>query len=85
MLAQRIDPHVALRAADAWAGDAMVSFERQGRQCVRAAFAAKDGWDLRKDHPAYVFFQVTPQVLQAWGTVPEMPGRTLMRYGKWLV
>ena len=20
-----------------------------------------------------------------WGTVPEMPGRTLMRYGKWLV
>lgn len=52
---------------------------------VGDAFAAKDGWDPRKDHPSYVFFQVTPQVLQAWGTVPEMAGRTLMRDGKWLV
>ncbi|CAH9413631.1 pyridoxamine 5'-phosphate oxidase-related, FMN-binding protein [Streptomyces globisporus] len=52
---------------------------------VGDAFAAKDGWDPRKDHPSYVFFRVTPQVLQAWGTVPEMTGRTLMRDGKWLV
>ncbi|MFG2833158.1 pyridoxamine 5'-phosphate oxidase family protein [Streptomyces sp. NPDC048434] len=52
---------------------------------VGDAFAAKDGWDPREDHPSYVFFQVTPQVLQAWGTVPEMAARTLMRDGKWLV
>jgi nitroimidazol reductase NimA-like FMN-containing flavoprotein (pyridoxamine 5'-phosphate oxidase superfamily) len=52
---------------------------------VGDAFAAKDGWDPREDHPSYVFFQVTPQVLQAWGTVPEMAGRTLMRGGKWLI
>ncbi|WP_394816028.1 pyridoxamine 5'-phosphate oxidase family protein [Streptomyces gibsoniae] len=52
---------------------------------VGDAFAAKDGWDPRKDHQSYAFFQVTPQVLQAWGTVPEMSGRTLMRDGKWLV
>ena len=32
-----------------------------------------------------VFFQFTPQVLRAWGTVSEMAGRTLMRDGKWLV
>ncbi|MGH3310951.1 MAG: pyridoxamine 5'-phosphate oxidase family protein [Streptomyces sp.] len=52
---------------------------------VGDAFAAKDGWDPREDHPSYVFFQVTPQVLQAWGTVPELAGRTLMRDGKWLL
>lgn len=52
---------------------------------VGDAFAAKDGWDPREDHPSYVFFEVVPQVLQAWGTVAELTGRTLMRDGKWLV
>ncbi|MEL5960056.1 pyridoxamine 5'-phosphate oxidase family protein [Streptomyces sp. CLV115] len=52
---------------------------------VGDAFAAKSRWDPREDHASYVFFQVAPQVLQAWGTVPEMAGRTLMRDGKWLV
>ncbi|WP_328687372.1 pyridoxamine 5'-phosphate oxidase family protein [Streptomyces caniferus] len=52
---------------------------------VGDAFAAKDGWDPREDHPSYVFFRVAPQVLQAWATVVEMAGRTLMRDGEWLV
>jgi hypothetical protein len=52
---------------------------------VGDAFAAKDGWDPRRSHSSYVFFQVRPEVLQAWGTVAEMPGRTLMRDGEWLV
>lgn len=52
---------------------------------VGDAFAAKDGWDPRKDHESYVFFQVVPEVMQVWGTVAEMNGRTLMRDGKWLV
>jgi hypothetical protein len=36
VLAQRIDPHVALQAADAWAGDAYVAFEQNKRVCLRA-------------------------------------------------
>ncbi|OEU88023.1 pyridoxamine 5'-phosphate oxidase [Streptomyces abyssalis] len=52
---------------------------------VGDAFAAKDGWDPREDHPSYVFFQVVPRLLQAWGTAAEMKGRTLMRDGEWLV
>ncbi|MFE9452070.1 pyridoxamine 5'-phosphate oxidase family protein [Streptomyces sp. NPDC006739] len=52
---------------------------------VGDAFAARCGWDPREDHPSYVFFRVVPQVLQAWGTVAEMAGRTLMRDGKWLL
>ena len=52
---------------------------------VGDGFAAKDGWDPREDHPSYVWFQVVPELLQAWGTVPEMSGRTLMRGGRWLL
>lgn len=43
------------------------------------SFAAKEGRDPREDRPSYIFFQVTPKAMQAWGTVPEMAGRTLMR------
>ena len=42
VLAQRIDPHQALRAADAWEGDAYVTYRADGRQCVQAAFVAAD-------------------------------------------
>ncbi len=42
VLAQRLDAHQALSVADAWGGDAYVSFERDGRHCVRAAFTGKD-------------------------------------------
>ncbi|MFE7116381.1 pyridoxamine 5'-phosphate oxidase family protein [Streptomyces sp. NPDC057654] len=52
---------------------------------VGDAFAAKDGWDPREDHPSYVWFRIVPESVQAWGTVSEMRGRTLMRDGEWLV
>ncbi|MFD6876779.1 MULTISPECIES: pyridoxamine 5'-phosphate oxidase family protein [unclassified Streptomyces] len=52
---------------------------------VGEGFVAKDGWDPRKSGPSYFFYRVAPQLLQAWGTVPELAGRTLMRDGKWLV
>ena len=52
---------------------------------VGDAFAAKDGWDPRKDHASYVWFQVTPEVIQAWGTAAEMRDRHVMRDGEWLV
>lgn len=51
---------------------------------VGDAFAAKDGWDPRKD-PGYSFYRVAPRQLRAWGTVPEMKGRLLMKGGRWLV
>ncbi|MGW3651760.1 pyridoxamine 5'-phosphate oxidase family protein [Streptomyces sp. NPDC000878] len=52
---------------------------------VGDAFTAKDGWDPRKDHASYVWFQVTPEVIQAWGTAAEMRDRNVMRDGEWLV
>lgn len=52
---------------------------------VGDAFAAKDGWDPRKDPEPYDFYRVAPRQLRAWGTVPELRGRLLMKGGRWLV
>ncbi|MFF3379682.1 pyridoxamine 5'-phosphate oxidase family protein [Streptomyces sp. NPDC002680] len=52
---------------------------------VGDAFTAKDGWDPRKDHASYVWFQITPDLIQTWGTAAEMRDRDVMRDGKWLV
>ena len=48
LLAERIPPADALRAADAWGGDAYLAYEDAGRLCVRADFegAAPSGDDL---------------------------------------
>ncbi|MFF7156855.1 pyridoxamine 5'-phosphate oxidase family protein [Streptomyces sp. NPDC008139] len=52
---------------------------------VGDSFAAKDGWDPRESDGRYDFYRVTLDVLRAYGTVPELVGRTLMRDGEWLV
>jgi hypothetical protein len=49
------------------------------------AFAAKDGWDPRKDPDPYAFYRVAPEALRAWGTVPELKDRLLMKDGRWLL
>lgn len=47
------------------------------------AFAAKL-WDPRKDDERQAFFRITPHRIQAWREVNELPGRVLMRGGRWL-
>jgi hypothetical protein len=41
ILASRLDPAAALTAADAWGGDAMVTFTRKGTTCLRSTFVGK--------------------------------------------
>jgi len=41
VLASRVDNATALAAADAWDGDAMVTFTRDGQTCLRATFAGR--------------------------------------------
>lgn len=48
LLAERIDPHRALGAVDGWGGDAYVTFERDGRTCVRASFRGDRQRDTRE-------------------------------------
>lgn len=52
---------------------------------TKDAFAAKHGWDPRDEPGDYAFFRIVPDRLQAWREVNELPGRTLMRDGNWLV
>jgi hypothetical protein len=41
-------------------------------------------WDPRTS-PGYLFIILRPQLIQAWREANEIPGRTLMRDGRWLV
>jgi nitroimidazol reductase NimA-like FMN-containing flavoprotein (pyridoxamine 5'-phosphate oxidase superfamily) len=47
-------------------------------------YAAKRGWDPRKEAEDYAYFRIVPDRVQAWREANEMSGRTLMRDGEWL-
>ena len=42
VLGSQLGPQTALRVADGWGGDSMISFERDGHTCLRAAFVGRD-------------------------------------------
>ena len=49
-----------------------------------AAYADQADWDPRGS-AGYVFAVLRPERVQAWRDVAEIPGRTLMRDGAWVV
>ncbi len=53
-------------------------------QAVGDAFAAKTGFDPRRLATPYLYFRILPRRIQAWREVNELPGRDLMREGRWL-
>jgi Pyridoxamine 5'-phosphate oxidase len=48
------------------------------------AYVAQADWDPRRS-PGHVFIVLRPVRVQAWREVNEIPDRTLMRDGTWLV
>lgn len=73
LLAERIDPMVAFDAALGWAGDRYATFERDGRSCVRAAFAG----DTAADEAAMA------DALEAWAeAMPEGAAESLRLDGQ---
>ena len=46
--------------------------------------AAQADWDPRNE-AGYVYLTLRPTRLQTWREANELPGRTLMRNGEWLV
>ena len=48
-------------------------------------FAARTGFDPRALATPYRWFRISPRRIQAWREVNELPGRELMRGGRWLV
>jgi flavin reductase (DIM6/NTAB) family NADH-FMN oxidoreductase RutF len=49
-----------------------------------AAYVAQADWDPRRS-TGYVFLVLRPVRMQAWREANEIPGRELMRDGRWLV
>jgi nitroimidazol reductase NimA-like FMN-containing flavoprotein (pyridoxamine 5'-phosphate oxidase superfamily) len=47
-------------------------------------FAARTGFDPRALDTPYRWFRISPRRIQAWREVDELPGRELMRDGRWL-
>ena len=47
-------------------------------------FAAHTGFDPRALATPYRWFRISPRRIQAWREVNELPGRELMRDGRWL-
>ena len=47
-------------------------------------FAARTGFDPRALTTTYRWFRVSPRRIQAWREANELPGRELMRDGRWL-
>jgi hypothetical protein len=48
------------------------------------AYVAQADWDPRRE-VGYLFLVLRPVRVQAWREANEIPGRTLMRDGRWLV
>jgi hypothetical protein len=47
-------------------------------------FVARTGFDPRELATPYRWFRIIPRRIQAWREVNELPGRELMRDGRWL-
>jgi hypothetical protein len=47
-------------------------------------FAKRTGFDPRELATPYRWFRISPRRIQAWREVDELPGRELMRDGRWL-
>lgn len=47
-------------------------------------FAARTGFDPRTEPARYRWFRATPTRVQAWREADELPGRDLMRAGRWV-
>ena len=52
-------------------------------RCER--FAARTGFDPRREDSPYGWFRVTPRRVLAWGEENELADRLLMRDGRWLI
>jgi len=53
-------------------------------ESVASAYAAHAGWDPRTPAGRNVYFTITPATIQAWREANELPGRILLREGRWL-
>jgi hypothetical protein len=56
----------------------------QAPAALADGYAAQSDWDPRDAGEGYVYVILRPERIQAWREADELPGRTLMRDGRWL-
>ena len=54
-------------------------------QHLAERFATRTGFDPRAETTPYRWFRIFPRRIQAWREADELPGRELMRNGRWSV
>jgi len=83
MLSARMDPHDALRAVDAWAGDALVAADGTGTVCTDIAFAGRIDGDLSANTDRY---KELSDLLTTWANrMPASAGATVTFDGTRLI
>jgi hypothetical protein len=50
---------------------------------VARCYIDRTGWDPRDEERPHVYLIATPRLMQAWTSVAELTGRTIMRAGQW--
>jgi hypothetical protein len=50
---------------------------------VSGCYATRTGWDPGAEDQPHVYLIATPRSMQAWNSVAELTGRTIMRDGRW--
>jgi general stress protein 26 len=53
-------------------------------QALADTFATRTHWEPRREPTAYVYVVVSPQRIQAWRGVKEIPDRIIMDQSHWL-
>jgi hypothetical protein len=52
-------------------------------ESIAGCYVTRTGWDPRHEDQSHVFLIATPRIMQAWNSVAEITGRTIMRDGRW--
>ena len=50
---------------------------------IARRYASRTGWDPRHEDVPHVYLIATPTSMQAWNSLAEIDGHTIMRHGQW--
>jgi len=50
---------------------------------IADSYVSRTGWDPRDEDVPHVYLIATPTSMQAWDSLAEIDGRTIMRNGQW--
>jgi hypothetical protein len=50
---------------------------------IARCYVTRTGWDPRDEDVPHVYLIATPRTMQAWNSLAEMSGRSIMRDGQW--